>query len=349
MKTIEIDGRFGEGGGQILRSALSLSCITGRSFKLINIRKSRKKPGLMPQHITCVNAAALISNAQVSGNVKGSTELIFTPEKISPGTYLFDIKTAGSSSLVLQTLLPPLIFADKPSHVTLMGGTHVPFSPPFHYIADVYLPMLNRIGIKGESSIKKYGFYPRGGGEVGFRISPSSKIRGLHLDARGALKSVHGYSCVARLPLSIAERQKNSLVEKLSPLSANVRILDVTSPGEGTFVFIKAEYENTLSGFSSLGKKGRPAEDVGKETAELFSEFHKKSACLDPHLADQIVIYLSLAQENSSFTTSQITQHLITNLWIIKKFLNIEYEIVGEMNSEGKIKLRSETTTFSFA
>lgn len=339
MDTIKIDGSFGEGGGQILRTALSLSCITGLSFELFNIRKGRKKPGLMPQHIACVKAVSEISNSRVSGEEIGSTNLIFIPQKINPGDYVFDIKTAGSISLVAQTLLPPLLFAGSPSHITIKGGTHVPFSPTYHYISEVFIPMLDKIGIKVEPSLRKYGFYPKGGGEACFSIFPAGKIKCLKHTSKGALLTMQGYSGVSRLPVSIAERQKNSLLQKIHPLSADLQILDVPSPGAGTFVFLKSEYENTLSGFSSLGKRGKPAERVGMETSEAILEFHYSSSFLDPHLSDQIVIYLSLSSEDSTFTTSLITQHLLTNLWVIEKFLNVTYQIEGKLNSEGKISL----------
>ncbi len=338
-KTIEIDGSFGEGGGQILRTALSLSCITGDTLNLFNIRKGRKKPGLMPQHITCVNAAAMISHAQVTGNEKGSMELTFSPEDVRAGRYMFDIGTAGSCSLVFQTLLPPLIFSGEPSNITIKGGTHVPFSPPYHYISGVFLPMLNRIGVEVESSIMRYGFYPKGGGEVSFRIQPIRQVKGMNLISRGALLFVHGLSGVSNLPVSIAERQKMSMIQNLQPVKADMQVIEVSSHGQGTFVFLKGEYEHAPAGFSSLGERGKPAEAVGKEAAEQFIDFHNSTACLDPHLADQIVLYLSLAQEDSSFTTPRITQHLITNLWVIEKFLNVRYEIQGELDSEGRVIL----------
>ncbi len=338
-KIIEIDGSLGEGGGQILRTALSLSCITGLSLKLFNIRKARKRPGLMPQHITCVNAAASISHARVSGNEKGSSELTFVPDRIMPGEYTFDIQTAGSCSLVLQTLLPPLILSGKPSNITIKGGTHVPFSPTYDYISDVFMPMLGRLGIKVEASIVRHGFYPKGGGEVSFRIHPVKTIKGMHLTSRGVLLSIHGHSGVSNLPLTIAERQKMSAIQNLPLSDVDLRVIEVPSYGQGTFVFLKGGYENALTGFSSLGERGKPAEAVGREAAEQFIAFHNSSACLDPHLADQIVLYLSLAREDSSFTTSRITQHLITNLRVIEKFLNIRYEIQGELNAEGRVGL----------
>ena len=339
MKTIEIDGSYGEGGGQILRTALSLSCITGCGLRLFNIRKNRKKPGLMQQHLTCVNAVSEICNAEVHGNEAGSTELTFVPHKIKSGNYFFDIKTAGSSTLVIQTLLPPLLFTDNLSYIRIKGGTHVPFSPPYNYISEVFIPMLNRIGLRAEPSIGRYGFYPKGGGEISFKIFPAEKISGMSAVSRGEWLSITGYSAVSNLPLNIAERQKIAALQNLSPLSADINILEAPSFGQGTFVFLKSEYENVLAGFSSLGERGKRAEDVGKDAATLLTDFHNTSSCLDPHLADQIVIYLSLAQKNSAFTTSRITQHLLTNLWVIEKFLKMRYEIVGKMNSEGTVSL----------
>ncbi len=339
MKTIEIDGGFGEGGGQILRTALSLSCITGHNLKLINIRKERKRPGLMPQHTTCVEAAALISGAEVAGNEQGSVELSFNPHKIKSGRYTFDIQTAGSTSLVLQTLLPPLVYSGKLSHITIRGGTHVPFSPVYNYIAEVFLPVLEMAGIDVRASIVKCGYYPKGGGEVSFHINPAKKIAGLDLKDKGALLSLSGCSAVSRLPASIAERQKTSLIQHLDPLAPHIKVVEMPSFGTGTFVFIKSEYSNTLAGFSSLGERGKPAEEVGREAALQCMEFHKGRGCLDPHLADQIVLYLSLARDHSSFTTSRVTRHLITNLWVIEKFLNVRYEIDGDMNGEGCVKI----------
>jgi RNA 3'-terminal phosphate cyclase (ATP) len=336
---VEIDGSYGEGGGQVLRTALSLSCITGRPLRLFNIRKRRKKPGLMHQHLTCVNAMSEISNAEVKGNDIGSSELIFIPGKVNPGNYRFDIKTAGSTSLVIQSLLPPLILARGSSHITIKGGTHAPFCPPYHYISDVFIPMLGRIGINIMPSIKRYGFFPKGGGEVSLKIIPAERIRGLRLLSRGRLLSIYGYSGVSKLPVSIAGRQKGAVIKRLSPIPAEIQILDVSSIGEGTFVFLRAEYENSSAGFSSLGKKGKPAEVVGREAADEFLGFNDTSASLDPHLTDQIVLYLGLSGENSEFTTSRITQHLLTNLWVIGKFLKVRCEVEGETDSPGTVRL----------
>ncbi|GAB4543101.1 MAG: RNA 3'-terminal phosphate cyclase [Thermodesulfovibrionia bacterium] len=335
-----IDGSFGEGGGQILRTALSLGCLKGTPFKLYNIRKGRKRPGLMPQHLTCVNAIREITDAEVYGNEIGSMELTFIPKQLRSGDYIFDIKTAGSTSLVFQTLLPPLLFADAQSTITIKGGTHVPFSPPHHYVSEVFIPMLKRMGINVEASIERYGFYPKGGGCVRFIVSPVKEISGLNIINRGKLESVNGYSCVGRLPLSIAERQRNALLKGVEPLSPYIEVTDVQSGGEGSFLFLKAVYENTVAGFSSLGMKGKRAEDVGAEVAREFHDFEKTSACLDPHLADQLVLYLAISKKDSSFTTSSITRHLITNLHVIERFMTIKYQIDGDINREGMVTLR---------
>jgi RNA 3'-terminal phosphate cyclase (ATP) len=293
----------------------------------------------MPQHITCVNAASEITHAEIKGAEAGSSELIFVPGKTMPGNYIFDIKTAGSCTLVFQTLLPPLIFGEKSSIITIKGGTHVPLSPTYHYLTEVLFPMLQKVGVPVDSTINTYGFYPKGGGEVSFTVHPVSQVKGLNLSERGALSVLHGYSAVSRLPMQIARRQKSAMEQKVKSFPADIHIMDVVSPGEGTFTFLAAQYENTVTGFSSIGKRGKPAEKVGAETAEAFLDCHRKSAAFDPHLADQIVLYLSLSREDSSFTTSCITEHLLTNLWVIKNFMDIHYEVEGQLSSEGKIKI----------
>jgi RNA 3'-terminal phosphate cyclase (ATP) len=256
-----------------------------------------------------------------------------------PGNYLFEITTAGSCTLVLQTLLSPLMFGEKPSIITIKGGTHVPLSPTYHYLTEVLLPMLRKVGVLVDSTIYKYGFYPKGGGEVNFTIHPVSQLKGLNLSERGELTALHGYSAVSRLPIQIARRQKSAMEQKVKSFPVDIHIMNVVSPGEGTFTFLAAQYENTLAGFSSIGKRGKPAEKVGAETAEAFLDFHRKPAAFDPHLADQVVLYLSLSREDSSFTTSCITEHLLTNLWVIKKFIDIKYEVEGQLNAEGRIKI----------
>jgi RNA 3'-terminal phosphate cyclase (ATP) len=338
---LEIDGSFGEGGGQVLRTSLSLSCLLIKPFRIFNIRKKRKKSGLMPQHLMAIRSLKLISNAKVKGDSEGSTELLFEPGEITAGDYFFDIGTAGSTSLLLQAILPPLIFANNRSSLTLKGGTHVPFSPPFHYISKVFIPVLKKSGMTAEATIESYGFYPKGGGKVHFEIRPADKIEAVHNLERGQLKKVYGFSGVGNLPSSIAERQKNAALTILisQGIHAEIETISVSTLSQGTFIFLVAETENCLAGFSCLGERGKKAELVGEEAAKEFLDYYSKSACLDRHLADQIVLYLAISKGESSFTTAEISGHLLTNLWVIEKFLGVRYTIEGEMGNPGKVTI----------
>jgi RNA 3'-terminal phosphate cyclase (ATP) len=336
---LEIDGSYGEGGGQILRTALSLSCLTNSPFRMLNIRKGRKKPGLMPQHIMCIHALTLISNAKAKGDSMGSSELVFEPSAVKTGDYVFDIATAGSTSLLLQALLPPLIFADNPSSVTLKGGTHVPFSPSFHYISKVFIPVLSMLGVTLTAKINNYGFHPKGGGEITVNIEPAQNIQASCLLTRGDIRTIKGISCIANLPLSIAERQRDAAFKMISQsgLTAEINAHTVSSPGTGTFIFLKPETDTCHSGFSSLGERGKKAEYVGEAAAREFLEYYRTPACLDHHLADQIILYLAVANGESSFTTSRITDHLLTNLWVIDRFLRLKYTIAGKKGILGRV------------
>ncbi|MBI5025810.1 MAG: RNA 3'-phosphate cyclase [Nitrospirae bacterium] len=339
---IEIDGSFGEGGGQVLRTALSLSCHLKKPFRIFNIRAQRKKPGLQPQHLTCVRAAQLIAGAEVKGDSIGSSELIFNPDKAYGGHYRFDIGTAGSTSLVLQTILLPLCFAEEPSGITITGGTHVPWSPPFHYLKDVFLQVLKTMGIDVSLSIERWGFYPKGGGIISASIKPASAIKPISLEKRGEIKAIKGLSATGNLPSSIAERQRASASEILEAhgLRADIELLDAPCIGQGTFFFIVSEFENSTAGFSALGQRGKKAEDVGREAAEEFLEFFNSGAPVEKRLADQIVPYMALSEGTSSFITSRITMHLLTNIWVIEKFLDVKVEVSGKEGEIGKVVIR---------
>ncbi|MEW6067877.1 MAG: RNA 3'-terminal phosphate cyclase [Nitrospirota bacterium] len=364
---IEIDGSYGEGGGQILRTALSLSCMFKKPFRIFNIRKGRKKPGLMPQHLTCVRAGQLLSDAEVKGDYTGSTEFLFSPHEVKGGDFLFDIGTAGATSLVLQTLIPAIIFSNNPpsppfnkggmggfegqkTTITLKGGTHVPFSPCFDYLAKIFSPFLKRIGINVRLSIESYGFYPKGGGKIRAETFPAKEIRPLKVLERGNIIKLSGISGVGNLPLSIAERQKKAMVERIYSSniaisfqsSIDIELLSVPTPGQGTFIFLQSESENSIAGFTSLGERGKRAEVVGEDAAEEFLKYYSTGAALEPHIADQIVLYLSLCKDKSEFTTSCITQHLMTNLWVIGLFHEFHYSIEGEIGRPGIVRINPE-------
>lgn len=342
---IEIDGSRGEGGGQILRTALALSCLNRKPFHIVNIRRNRKKPGLQPQHLTGVRAAQAVSGAKVAGDSAGSMELTFIPGEVKAGEFSFDVGTAGSTLLVLQTLLPPLFLAESGSRITLSGGTHVPFSPSFDYVSDVFAPVLAKLGLDVRLSIESYGFYPRGGGKIHAEIRPAGKILPLRSVKRGKLLGIAGTSAVGRLPRSIAERQSRAAEDKIGSGIAGsddlvrIDILDAQTPGQGTFLFLRAEAEHSVAGFTSLGAIGKRAEAVGEEAAAELLDYVSAGSAMDAHLPDQIVPYLSLCGKKSEFTTSRITQHLLSNLWVTGLFRTFTHTIEGEIGKPGRVTI----------
>ncbi len=344
---IEIDGTYGEGGGQILRTTLTLSCILKKPVEITNIRKGRKVPGLQPQHLTSVSACKRISHAMVEGDSLKSTFLRFSPGNITGGEFTFDIseqkRSAGSTSLVLQTLFLPLSHARTNSKITVLGGTHVPWSPPFNYLEEVFAPTAKKIGCNIELEIKKWGWYPQGGGEVVCAIEPTFRFRSIELSERGKLLHLSGTSVVSNLPMSIAERQRNHALKFLQTkgFSAEINLLQAPSIGPGTFFFLKAEFENSVAGFSSLGEIGKRAERVAEEACEDFLRFMQTKGAVDPHLADQLIPYLALAEGDSTFTVSKITSHLLTNIWVVKQFLSSEILVEGKEGTEGKVIIKN--------
>lgn len=342
MNVVEIDGSYGEGGGQILRSALSLSIITGMPFRLVNIRAGREKPGLRPQHLTSVQAATTISDAEVDGAKVGSLALEFAPRAAKAGNYQFDVGTAGAVMLIFQTLLPPLCRTSEESQIFLRGGTHVPFSPPFHFVAEVFLPMVALMGVKADVHLLKAGWNPKGGGEVTATIAPAAAVQPLNLTERGTLRHVTVYALISNLPDHIAQRERDTaanLLRDLREIKPRLEIQRLPSIGEGTMVVLVAEFENTVVGFSAMGQIGKRAERVAEEAVRPFLKFLKSDATVDSHLADQLLLYMALAEGRGSIVTNELTAHVRTNVWLIEKFLPVQFKVDGELGKRATIEV----------
>lgn len=341
---LEINGSEGEGGGQILRSSLAMSAVLGQPVRIRSIRAGRDRPGLHAQHLTCVNALAKITGADVAGAALGSQELAFAPHTIRAGTYRFDIaevsSSAGSLSLVFQALVLPLAFGSDVSTIRLSGGTHVAWSPSVHYIQMVYLPIIAQMGLQAGMGLKKWGLYPLGGGEIVAEVHPA-KLHGIHLPERGALKSIKVFSVVSDLPLSIARRQQEGALKMLEFEKAEIstEIIDAPALNKGSLVFIALEFENGQTGFAALGERGKRAEAVAEEAARECIDFLATDAAIDEHLADQLVPLMALAKGRSSFTTSKITSHLLTNIWVAEQFLPVKFWVSGDEGGPGEVSV----------
>lgn len=343
---IEIDGSSGEGGGQILRTALGLSTLLRRPLTLHHIRAKRKNPGLGHQHLMAVNALAQISRAEVEGNIIGSQKLTFIPKEICPGDYQFRIGTAGSVTLLLQALLLPLGLSEKDSRLILGGGTHVPWSPPFHYLSEVLFPILHSMGMSVRGKIDQWGWYPKGGGIIQVEIQPGRFLKPISLLERGSLKRIRGLSASSLLPKEVGERQREEAlrrIEKEMKMEAEITILPhIPSRGPGCLLFLVAELEGGLAGFSSLGRKGKRTEEVVSEAVDALKDYLNAKGCVDPYLADQLIPFMAMAKGKSSFTTNRITEHLLTNLWVIQHFENLKISVTGKKGGEGKVELFNE-------
>lgn len=310
-------------------------------FRIYNLRSRRRRPGLRPQHALSAKAAAEVTGGSLEGCAEGSRTLTYLPGRIKAGRYFFDCGTAGSLSLVFQTILAPLAFAEAKSSVTLKGGTHVPWSPPTDYIEEVFLPLLTHMGLAADFSTVSRGYYPAGGGEARARIKPATaQLAPFIVTGRGALVRARVTSAVSNLPLSIAERQLKSASELLSNLPVETRLTEAPSPVRGTSIFIVAEFENTRAGFSALGAPGKRAEAVGEEAALAFLKYMEKEGALDPHLSDQALIYMALAEGESRYSTPEITGHLLTNIHVIEKFLPVKFGVEGQAGLEGSVAVR---------
>jgi RNA 3'-terminal phosphate cyclase (ATP) len=327
MDMLKLDGSQGEGGGQILRSALTLSMITGIPFRIEHIRAGRAKPGLLRQHLTAVAASAAICGAEVSGNSAGSQTLEFIPHAIRGGDYRFDIGTAGSCTLVLQTVLPALWFADGPSTVTVRGGTHNGAAPPADFLVRSWLPLMRRMGAEMDIELVRHGFYPAGGGEVRAAVTPRGPLQPLELGARGEPVAARAIAVVAGLPAEIAHRELDHLAGAFGQAEQEMRVLS-SREGPGNVVMLEIRHGLHTEVFTAFGEKGLKAEVVAERTALEARGWLTSGAAVGEHLADQLLLPLALAG-GGGFTASAFSSHTQTNIGVIEKFLPVEFAVAA--------------------
>ncbi|MCX8049692.1 MAG: RNA 3'-terminal phosphate cyclase [Methylohalobius sp.] len=335
---LPIDGSYGEGGGQILRTALALSVHLKRPIHLFNLRAHRDRPGLRRQHLSCVLAAAEISQAEIQGAEIGSREIYFAPRSLHPGRYTFDIGTAGSTTLLLQTLLLPLLLAEAPSRLILRGGTHNSKAPPFEFLAQAFLPLLARMGGQVNLRLERPGFYPRGGGILEAEIEPVTRLQPLTLPERGQVLTMHARALVADLPRRIAEREIETLAHALGLPPANLTIEERPGLGPGNVVIVTVRCEHLTEVFTGFGERRVRAETVADHLATEVKEYLATGAAVGPHLADQLLLPLALAG-GGRFLTTPPTLHTTTNIWVIEQFLPLRFHLRQENHRRFWIEL----------
>lgn len=327
---IDIDGSYGEGGGQLVRSAVALAAITCIPIRVVNVRARREKPGLAPQHLAAVRAVAQVCGAKTEGLELRATAFTFTPGLLDGGTFRFDIGTAGSITLVLQALLPPLLAAGSSAHVCIIGGTDVRQAPPIDYLIQVMGHHLARMGARLRFIVSRRGYYPRGGGEVEVGVSPAA-LQPLQLPAPGTLQRVEGLAHVSNLPASIAERMRNAALARLAglphvPQGANIatRVFSGEEAiGQGGAVIAWAQTEHSVLAAARVAERGVCAETLGDAVGRELHADIGAGATVDVHAADQLPLYLVLARGTSSFATRELTSHAHTAIWLIQRFLPV--------------------------
>jgi len=327
---IMIDGSHGEGGGQILRSSLSLAIATGQSCRITNIRAGRDKAGLMRQHLTALKAAVEICGGEAEGMSIGSGEIVFRPGKVKPGRYSFAVGTAGSATLVLQTILPALMIADGPSDLELEGGTHNPWSPPFDFLKTTFLPLLEKMGVKVSAELTSHGFYPAGGGKFSLTVEPSANLKTISLMDRPEEPELRGRAIVSCLPESIAGRELEIFKAELGIPEENMtsmQIADGHGPGNVAMVEVRSGQVTEL--FTGFGRKKVLAEKVAHVVVKEVSAYLSARVPVGPHLADQLLLPMALAK-GGEFKTQTPTLHTKTNIEVIMAFMDVDIKVTEE-------------------
>lgn len=339
---IEIDGAQGEGGGQVLRTALSLSMVTGSPFRMFNIRAHRRKPGLRQQHLTAVSAAQAVSSADVDGAELGAAELAFVPGGLRAGEYAFDVGTAGSTTLIAQTLVSALMLATESSHITLTGGTHNPMAPPFEFLDRSYLPLLGRMGARVRARLVRPGYFPAGGGILELAITPALRLSTLDLTRRGDLLGKEAHATVCHLPLSIAHRELAKIRHALGWTEEETHAHDEPhGTGPGNVVIVLLVFEQLSAVFAGFGQRGVSAETVADGVVERVSDYLASDVGVEQHLADQLLVPMALAG-GGRFTTLRPTSHTETNMRIIQAFLPVRFTVEHMTPESWRIAVRRD-------
>ncbi len=341
MEPVRIDGSYGEGGGSILRYALSLSAVTLKPVEVYNIRAKRKKPGLRPQHLNAVMALAKLTDAHVEGARVGSTRVIFVPRNKRGGTFEVDIGTAGSVTLVIQALLPACLTSESDVRFLIRGGTDVPMAPPIDYMREVFLPNISLMGARAEIRLIRRGHYPKGGGLVDLRVRPSD-LRGLDKVERDAISVVRGRAHAVKLPRHVTRRMVRAASEVLEGRGLRVTMEEDWSedghlgPGAGIVLWTESK---PVIGADELGERGKPSEVVGKKAATKLLDELDTNMAFDNHSGDMIIPYLAIASGRSRIGISKLTLHAESNIWLVEKFLPVKFRVEGGLDRPSVIEV----------
>jgi RNA 3'-terminal phosphate cyclase (ATP) len=339
LRVIEVDGSLGEGGGQVLRTSLALSLALGRPFRMVRIRAGRPRPGLQRQHLAAVRAAATIGDADTGGAQLGSSTLVFEPTACTAGRYHFDIGSAGSATLVAQTVLPALARCDAPSHVRVTGGTHNRAAPPYEFLAHSYLPLVSRAGLPAEVRLRRHGFEPAGGGELHLDVHGGASLLPLDLSQRGVIRRRVGRAVVARLPRHIAERELALVVDRLAWRPDELTVEVVEADGPGNVLLLEVVADEVVEVFTGFGVRGKPAEAVAREAATAAERYLATDVPVGEHLADQLLVPLALGA-GGRFVTVPPTAHFTTNAEVLRHFLDVEVSVVPLSGSQVRVEVR---------
>jgi RNA 3'-terminal phosphate cyclase (ATP) len=339
---LTIDGARGEGGGQIFRTSLALSLVSGTPFRIERIRAGRAKPGLMRQHLTALEAAAAVGGADVEGAAIGSQEIVFRPQRVRAGTYRFAVGTAGSAGLVLQTVLLPLVMAGAPSTLTLEGGTHNPHAPPFDFLARAFLPLLRRMGVRVAVRLERAGFYPAGGGRLTVELGDSAGLRPLELPSRGATRRRHARALVSRLPRQIGDRELAVVRSRLGwgDDELEIVLLSEGMAGPGNILLLEIESEHVTEVFTGFGEVNVRAEAVAERAIQEARRYLAAEVPVGPYLADQLLLPLTLAG-GGAFRTLPLSRHASTNLGVIRQFLGTSIDVARAGDAATEVTVRA--------